>query len=111
MLTQLNPFFAFFLVAGTATAYAVATIGMKLASVGPTPAAYGFIMVGLIGAVLGEIILLRSASLTVIYIGIVVFESLLVLTYATYTSGHLNMPQLLGAALVIGGFAVVTMTE
>ena len=84
---------------------------MKLASVGPTPAAYGFILVGLIGAVLGEIVLLRSASLTVIYIGIVVFESLLVLTYATNTSGHLNMPQLLGVALVIGGFAVVTMTE
>lgn len=111
MITTLSPFFALFLVAGTASAYAIATIGMKLASTGPSPEAYGFILVGLIGAVMGEIILLRTASLTLIYVGIIVFESLMVLAYATYISGHVNMPQIFGAALVISGFALVTITE
>jgi len=111
MIAQLSLPFAAFLVVFTASGYAVATIGMKLASGGPTVAALAFIIIGLAGAVLAEVVLLRHASLTVIYIGIVVFESLLVLAYAAYVSGALNMPQMLGALLVLGGFAIVTMAD
>lgn len=112
MMAHLSPSFALFLVVITASGYAVATIGMKIASTdGALITALGFIAVGLMGAVLAEVVLLRHASLTMVYIGIVVFESLLVLAYATYASGSVNFAQLSGAALVLGGFAIVTMTE
>jgi hypothetical protein len=55
--------------------------------------------------------LLRHASLTMIYIGIFVFESLLVLAYASHVTGAVNIAQGAGALMVLGGFALVTLAD
>jgi hypothetical protein len=111
MITHLSPQLALILLAFTASGYAVATVGMKWARIGPTPIAFAVIAVGLTAAVVAEVVLLRHANLSVIYIGIIAAESLMVLTYAAYTGGALTFPQSFGALLVLGGFALVTLAD
>ena len=91
--------------------YAVATVGMKLASGTITLMALGLIAVGLAGAALAEVMLLRNAALPVIYIAVVTVESLLVLVYALAIGERLSLSQLSGAVLVLSGFAIVTLAE
>ncbi|MCR8825579.1 hypothetical protein [Pseudosulfitobacter koreensis] len=91
----------------TAGGYALATIGMTLSF--ETRPAFGIaiIALGLAGAVLAEITLLRHASLPLVYLGIVVTETLLVLGYAGWSQSGISLAQLGGAVLVLAGFALV----
>lgn len=109
MISHISPGLAATLMLLTASGYAFATIGMKIASTGFTPVATAAITIGLAGAVLAEILLLRHADLAYIYLGVIVAESLLVLGYAAYVGGALNPGQMAGAAFVLVGFALVTL--
>lgn len=93
----------------TAGGYAVATIGMKIAAGPPAIWANAVIALGLLVAVAAEVTLLRNAELPVVYLGIVVLETLLILGYAGLASGSLSGAQVLGAVLVLTGFGLVTM--
>ncbi|SFJ05818.1 hypothetical protein [Jannaschia pohangensis] len=92
----------------TGGGYALATVGMKMASGAMSTPAVAAILAGLIVAVLAELVLLRNAELPVVYLAIVVFETLLVLGYAAIVGGALTPLQVMGAVLVLGGFALVT---
>lgn len=92
----------------TAAGYAVATIGMKLSSVTHSWSAVTIIALGLAGAAFAEIILLRQASLPMVYLGIIVVETLIIMTYAAWTHEGISSAQIGGAALVLAGFAMVS---
>jgi hypothetical protein len=107
MTASLSSFTAIALLMLTATGYAIATIGMKLASGGISTASTVIIAGGLFLAVVMEIILLRIGNMSLVYLGIVVAETALVLAYA-YSVGHgLNLPQMGGAALVLTGVVLL----
>ena len=95
------------LMAVTAGGYALATIGMKMTVSVPGPVPVAIILIGLGGAALAEIALLRQATLPLVYFGIVVTETLLVLGYSAWIQNEVTLPQLCGAALVLMGFALV----
>ncbi|MDC0343412.1 5-aminolevulinate synthase [bacterium] len=90
--------------------YALATVGMKLASGSISIIAVMLIILGMTGATVAEVYLLRGADLPVIYLAIVTCETLLVLIYATYIGETLSLSQVSGGALVLSGFALVTMS-
>jgi hypothetical protein len=92
----------------TASGYALATIGMKMSSDSHSIPAIMIILLGLAGAALAEIVLLRQASLPLIYLGIIVTETVLVLGYAAWIDQGLSLHQLGGATLVVLGFALVS---
>jgi uncharacterized membrane protein len=92
----------------TAGGYAVATAGMKMITSGPSPASVSFVILGLIAAVFAEIILLRHASLPVIYVTIMAFETLLVLLFASSIGERPSFQQLSGAGLVLMGMVMIT---
>jgi hypothetical protein len=94
-----------------ASGYALATVGMKMASGGVTPLAISILTVGLLAAVLTETFLMRYIELEIIYIGIVVLETILVLAYASYIGGALSLTQMAGAMMALAGFAMVTLGE
>lgn len=103
MPLAITPVSAIALLSLTAAGYAIATIGMKMASSAVTMAAVAIIMVGFTVATLMEIVLLRSANMSLVYLGVVVAETALVLGYA-YSIGHgLNLQQMAGAGMVLGG--------
>ncbi len=91
----------------TAGGYALATIGMTLSFDVPPALSIAIIALGLAGAVLAEITLLRHASLPLVYLGVVVTETLLVLIYAGWSHSGISLAQAGGAALVLAGFALV----
>ncbi|XDA99641.1 5-aminolevulinate synthase [Sulfitobacter sp. LCG007] len=91
--------------------YAMATVGMKMASNAPSLFALACIAAGLLGAAFSEIVLFRHSDLAVIYIGVIGAESLLVLAYAAFLGGALNLPQIFGAIFVIAGFSLVVLGE
>ncbi|MGB3405861.1 MAG: 5-aminolevulinate synthase [Jannaschia sp.] len=93
----------------TGGGYALATVGLKLASGAVTVVSVALILTGLAAAVLSEVALLRVADLPVVYLAIVVFETLLVLGYAATVGGALTPMQVVGAVFVLGGFGLVTM--
>ena len=66
------------------------------------------VLFGLVAAVIAEIILLRHASLPVIYLTIIAFETLLVLLFASAIGERPNLQQLSGAGLVLVGLVMVT---
>ncbi|WP_424986840.1 hypothetical protein [Microbulbifer sp. S227A] len=105
---HLNMTATLLLMALTATGYAIATLGMKLASDQVNAFAVALMAAGLAGAALAEIILLRQASLPVIYLGIVAVESLLVLSVAAMIGDRLTPVQLSGGALVLLGMILVS---
>jgi small multidrug resistance pump len=92
----------------SATGYAVATAGMKLASGGVTFVAVSLMAFGLVGAVIGEIILLRHSELGVIYMCILATESLLILGLAIFWGENFTEMQIFGAVLVLSGLFLVT---
>jgi hypothetical protein len=92
----------------SAVGYALATLGMKLASVSLTSMAILVICIGFLAAALAEISLLRHANLGVIYITIVAVETLLVLGIATLIGEGLDLRRIVGATLVVAGLALVS---
>ena len=90
-------------------AYAFATLGMKLFATTPglTPLVLIAAMLG--AAVLAEVLLMRQFHIGIVYIGILVAETLLVLTFAWLIGEPLGLRQLAGAVLVLGGAALVTV--
>ena len=111
MTSNISTVLALILMIFTAIGYAIATVGMKMASDGVSALALGCITAGLCAAVLAEVTLLRHADLAVIYIGVVFAETLLVLAYAASVSGVLGLQQIVGAALVLSGFALVSLGD
>ena len=107
--------FPFFLMTAllvlTSAGYAIATIGMKLASDAPSTGAYLVIGLGLCAAVVAEVALLRNAALPMVYVAIVATETMLVLLYAFGLGERLTLTQGAGALMVLGGFALVAMSE
>lgn len=91
----------------TAGGYAVATLGMKLASDQLNAQALTLIVIGLASAALAEIVVLRHANLAVIYLGIIAFESLLVLSISAVVGDTLSAQQVLGASLLLLGVGLV----
>jgi hypothetical protein len=107
MTYSLSALTAIALLVLTAAGYAIATIGMKLASGGISTASVIIISGGLLLAVAMEIILLRIGNMSLVYLGIVVAETTLVLTYAHSVGHGLNLPQMGGAALVLTGVVLL----
>lgn len=96
------------LVVISAFGYAIATIGMKLASTSVTAVALGVIVTGFVAAALAEIVLLRKADLGVIYITIIGVETLMVLAFAALIGEGPDLRTLGGAGLVIAGIALIS---
>ncbi|MEX0338107.1 MAG: 5-aminolevulinate synthase [Arenibacterium sp.] len=91
--------------------YAVATVGMKIASEGLSLFAMTLLALGFAAAVLAEIVLLRQADLPVVYIAIVVAETTLILIYSMMIGEMLNLRQMIGGGLVLAGFFMVTLAN
>ena len=91
--------------------YAVATVGMKIASEGLSGLAFALPTIGFAAAVLAEIILLKQADLPVVYIAIVVAETALILVYSSMIGEMLNLRQMVGGGLVLAGFFMVTLAH
>lgn len=58
-----------------------------------------------------EILLLRHPSLTMIYFGITLLKSPLVLDYACYITGMVNMDQGASTLMLLGGSALVILAD
>ncbi|MDI3337911.1 5-aminolevulinate synthase [Defluviimonas aestuarii] len=96
-----------FLIFTAALAYAIATAGIKMASNVISPSALVLIAIGFTIATLAEVVLLRQASLGVIYIAIITAETLMVLTLAAMLGEGLTTKQLFGAVFVLAGIFIV----
>ena len=96
------------LVVVSALGYAIATIGMKLASTNVTGVAVAVIVAGFVAATLAEIVLLRKADLGVIYITIIGAETLMVLAFAALIGEGPDLRTLGGAGLVLAGIALIS---
>ncbi|GGL51360.1 hypothetical protein [Wenxinia marina] len=90
-----------------ACGYALATIGMKLGSGAMTALAVVLIAGGLIAAALTEVRILRQADLGVVYLVILVVETLIVLCVAWWLGEGLTPRQLGGAAVLVLGLTLV----
>ena len=97
------------LVLGTAAGYALATVGMKLSAQGHMPAGLALAIAGFLAAFAAEILLMRRAELSVVYLAIIAAETLLVLGYASWIGEGLSLRQALGAGMVLAGLAVVAV--
>jgi multidrug transporter EmrE-like cation transporter len=92
----------------SAIGYAIATIGMKLASNNWTLVAVAIIVAGFVAATLAEVVLLKKADLGVIYVTIVGAETLMVLAFAAAIGEAPDLRTVAGAALVVAGIVLVT---
>lgn len=108
MTAQISMTTTLILMALTASGYAIATLGMKIASDQMNALALALMATGLAGAALAEITLLRQANLSVIYLGIIAVETILVLSVAALIGERLTPLQLSGGALVLVGMIMVS---
>lgn len=108
MTSDLNFTAIAFLIGLTAAGYAVATLGMKLATGGLTLQSASLVAFGLAAAVAAEVLLLRNSELSVIYLAIIAFETIIVLALAAWLGESITVKQIAGASLVLGGMALVT---
>lgn len=108
MTAQISMTTTLILMALTASGYAIATLGMKIASDKINALALALMATGLAGAALAEITLLRQANLSVIYLGIIAVETILVLSVAALIGDRLTPVQLSGGALVLVGMILVS---
>lgn len=108
MTASLSSFVPFALVLITACGYAFATVGMKLSADTYWFSGTLVIVLGLSGAAIAEIALLKIANLSLVYLGIVIGETILVLSYAALLNEGLSTQQLAGAGLVLIGFVLVS---
>lgn len=90
-----------------ATGYALATIGMKLASGHWTMLAGILILLGFMAATQAEIVLMRHMELGVLYLVIIATETLIVLAYAFAIGEGLNLRESMGGLLIFAGLVVV----
>lgn len=90
-----------------ALGYALATIGMKLASAQWGLLAGVLILLGFYAAMQAEITLMRGVELGVLYLLIIAAESLIVLGYAFAIGEGLNLRESLGGLLILAGVIVV----
>ena len=90
-----------------AIAYAGATFAMKSASVSPSAAIWLVLFLALGCAVGAEIMLLQRHTLGITYITILGAETLLVLVIAFTMGEGLGPREVMGAALVLAGTAVI----
>jgi hypothetical protein len=91
----------------SAVGYALATIGMKLATGQWTVVAGSLILLGFFAAMQGEMALMRGMELGVLYLLIIAAETLLVLGYAFAIGEGLSLRESAGALLIFTGIAVV----
>ncbi|WP_152474258.1 5-aminolevulinate synthase [Roseovarius sp. THAF9] len=91
-----------------AMGYALATIGMKLASGHWSFLAAGLILLGFIAATQTEILLMRGVSLGALYLLIIAIETLVVLTYAYAIGEGLSARDVGGGVLILLGVALVS---
>jgi len=96
------------LVVVSALGYALAAIGMKLASTAVTAMALGVIVLGFAAAALAEVMLLRKADLGVIYVTIIGVETLMVRAFAALIGEGPDLRTLGGAGLAIAGIALIS---
>lgn len=90
-----------------ALSYATATLAMKAYSVTfALPALLG-LAICLALAVVAEVVLMRQLSVGIIYVLVIATETLVVLSAAYIIGEGLNLRELLGAGLIIGGAAIV----
>jgi small multidrug resistance pump len=97
------------LVLVSALGYALSAASMKAMSVGAIPVGLVILLTGLAIAVWSEVHLLRQTSLSVVYIAIVVAETLLVLGYAASIGDAFTWRQGMGAGLVIAGLVTISI--
>lgn len=109
MSAQFNLIVTVCLMGFAAGGYALATLGMKLASDQLNTVALALMIVGFVAAAALEIVLLKNANLALIYIGIMVVESVLVMVFAAMLGDTLTVKQLSGAAMVLLGFMLVSL--
>ena len=91
-----------------ALGYAVATIGMKLASDNWTGLALAMLIVGLFAATQSEVTLMREVDLGVLYLFIIAVETILVLSFAWAIGEGLGPRDAVGGAMVLAGLAVIS---
>ncbi len=95
------------LIAFCALAYAAATFAMKHFAITPGLVPLFLIAATLCAAVLAEVLLMRQFHIGMVYVGILAAETMLVLIFAWAIGEALSVKQLAGAALVLGGAAMV----
>jgi len=111
MTYAIGTFPSFALLSMTALGYALATVAMKNYAIQPGGLAVAAIAGGLVIAVLAEIILLRQGNMSLVYLGIIVAETTLVLCYASFIGNGLSLPQLGGAVLILAGVGLLSFTH
>jgi len=95
------------LVIGAAALYTAAMVGMKLWGAIPPAAAVGLIALAIAGAVWCEIGALRGEHIGMIYLGILVAETLCVAAVAHFGfDERFTARELAGAALIVAGTAL-----
>ncbi|ETW14657.1 hypothetical protein ATO8_02080 [Roseivivax marinus] len=108
MQIALSPAHAVLLTLTVAVGYAVATIGMKLVSDHVAGPGAAVLAVGLVAVVVGEIVLMRTTPLSVLYVTIIGVETVLVLAYAIWIGEGFSMRQAMGGLMVLAGLAIVS---
>lgn len=88
--------------------YALATVWMKTAAASPAWPVLVAIAVCLSASVVAEVLLLRQHSIGVIYLAIIVTESLLVLFAAFLIGDGLSLRQVFGAVVILIGAGIVS---
>lgn len=107
MSLTLTPLTTVAILALTEASYTITTVGMKQFIGAPGILAIALITGGLAVTVVMEVILLRQGSLPLVYLGIMIAKTALVLIYA-YSIGHgLSLGQVTGAAFVLFGIAIM----
>ncbi|MBW6418646.1 5-aminolevulinate synthase [Celeribacter sp. PS-C1] len=90
--------------------YALATVGMKLvASSGAMPSSFGLclIVAGLLAAIIFEIILLRQAPVSQLYLIVIAVETAIVLSFACLIGEQITPRLALGMGFIFVGLATV----
>ncbi|MEM7074097.1 MAG: 5-aminolevulinate synthase [Pseudomonadota bacterium] len=96
------------LAVAAAVGYGLATIGMKLASADWTALALGLIVLGFVAATQAEVVLMRSISLSELYLIIIALETLIVLAYAYSIGEGLSRRDMAGGGLILAGLVIVS---
>jgi len=105
METEVFRTYGFVVVA--ALGYALATIGMKMASGNWTLLALALLVLGFYAATHAEMTLMRNIDLSVLYLIIIGLETVVVLAYAFLIGEGLGPREALGGFLVLAGMAVI----
>lgn len=91
-----------------ALGYALATIGMKLASGNWSFIALAFLLIGFFAATQSEVFLMRDIELGVLYLLIIAVETIVVLGYAWAIGEGLAPREAFGGVLILAGMLFVT---